>query len=630
MAEQLAFDILARDVNASRTFDKFGDAVDDAGDDLKGFGKDADLLSKRIGDTEKHLHDLNVEFAKTGDNSLKKLIRTDERDLAFLQKVKRSLGEVADEAQDVGKKAGKQLTTGFGDAIQSLPAQVKGSLMVGIAATAAAVSPFLGAVIGGAVLGGVGAGGIIGGVALAAQDSRVKAAGEDLGQYLLGGLKASGQIFVAPLLDSMDELRDAGDDLTASLTKGFRAIAPTLAPLAKGIEGMARELGPGLEKAFEAAAPALRAIANELPKIGDAISDALTSIADESDGAVEGLIVFLNLMEVGIRVGGSLVGTLAGVYEWFMKIFTIGNEAASLVPGLGLLGKFFGMAGQGGSELLQLLEDAKDPSDDFAESMESVYAALGDTAAAAETARNGLRELSDSIADEFDPMANLVHRLQDVSEAQRDYNEAVKDHGKNSREAKDAELALAGAIVAANGAASDAAGTFSGKLTPAMHDTLKAGGMTEAQIHDIEVQFAKAEAAGNRFARTYKAKAVLDASALYGSLAAANNALNDGGYVSGRASGGPVRAGQTYWVGENGPELLTMSANGYVLNAAQSKQMASGASGGSSAPAGGGFGGGEEAMVRAFRAALSGMPLVLNNQVVGHLGDVTDRLARGF
>lgn len=34
--------------------------------------------------------------------------------------------------------------------------------------------------------------------------------------------------------------------------------------------------------------------------------------------------------------------------------------------------------------------------------------------------------------------------------------------------------------------------------------------------------------------------------------------------VGGRASGGPVSAGRTYWVGEKGPELLTMPANGYV------------------------------------------------------------------
>ena len=40
--------------------------------------------------------------------------------------------------------------------------------------------------------------------------------------------------------------------------------------------------------------------------------------------------------------------------------------------------------------------------------------------------------------------------------------------------------------------------------------------------------------------------------------------LGRGGGVEARASGGPVRAGNTYLVGERGPELLTMGGNGHV------------------------------------------------------------------
>lgn len=40
-----------------------------------------------------------------------------------------------------------------------------------------------------------------------------------------------------------------------------------------------------------------------------------------------------------------------------------------------------------------------------------------------------------------------------------------------------------------------------------------------------------------------------------------------------RASGGPVSAGLTYWVGEQGPELVTPTKTGYVHNARASKSM---------------------------------------------------------
>lgn len=45
--------------------------------------------------------------------------------------------------------------------------------------------------------------------------------------------------------------------------------------------------------------------------------------------------------------------------------------------------------------------------------------------------------------------------------------------------------------------------------------------------------------------------------------------------VGGRASGGPVEKGQTYMVGEKGPELVTFGADGYVTDAARTRAMLS-------------------------------------------------------
>lgn len=48
--------------------------------------------------------------------------------------------------------------------------------------------------------------------------------------------------------------------------------------------------------------------------------------------------------------------------------------------------------------------------------------------------------------------------------------------------------------------------------------------------------------------------------------------------VKARASGGPVVAGQSYWVGEKGPELVTFGQSGYVHDAASSARMSAGRS----------------------------------------------------
>jgi hypothetical protein len=48
----------------------------------------------------------------------------------------------------------------------------------------------------------------------------------------------------------------------------------------------------------------------------------------------------------------------------------------------------------------------------------------------------------------------------------------------------------------------------------------------------------------------------------------------------GRASGGPVMAGNTYWVGEQGPELVTFGRSGTVIPAGRSAAMAAAAASG--------------------------------------------------
>lgn len=53
--------------------------------------------------------------------------------------------------------------------------------------------------------------------------------------------------------------------------------------------------------------------------------------------------------------------------------------------------------------------------------------------------------------------------------------------------------------------------------------------------------------------------------------------ITGGGSLPGRASGGPVEAGWTGWVGEQGPEILTIPAAGYVFDHQESMRMLAGA-----------------------------------------------------
>ncbi|MGA4726296.1 hypothetical protein ACPB67_02650 [Micromonospora taraxaci] len=106
-----------------------------------------------------------------------------------------------------------------------------------------------------------------------------------------------------------------------------------------------------------------------------------------------------------------------------------------------------------------------------------------------------------------------------------------------------------------------------------------------------------------------------------------NVGIGDG--IGGRASGGPTLRGQTFWVGEDGPELLTFRDNGYVLNARQSAQIASQATaspaGRAVTPAAAGASVDAERIGREVARALSGLTLVLDDRT----GRTATLIARG-
>lgn len=67
--------------------------------------------------------------------------------------------------------------------------------------------------------------------------------------------------------------------------------------------------------------------------------------------------------------------------------------------------------------------------------------------------------------------------------------------------------------------------------------------------------------------------AVNDAIDALASLDRAGGGAGDGGFGGGRASGGWMRAGTSYLVGEQGPELITATRGGYVHNASETAGM---------------------------------------------------------
>lgn len=198
-------------------------------------------------------------------------------------------------------------------------------------------------------------------------------------------------------------------------------------------------------------------------------------------------------------------------------------------------------------EVAAAVDAAQVGFDDMTTAMGSAGTEVDETTEKVHNQITALQKLADQLQAQTDPVFALIKAQKDMRDSQAEYNEAVKEHGRNSQEAKDASLALAEASVRLTGAVAATAGTFNGQLTPELYAALQAAGLTERQIKDVEQSFMGAAAAGNAFAGDYEVRvqaSQLDAAIakarrlrdLLGSFAAAANANGD--YVSGRRWGG--------------------------------------------------------------------------------------------
>lgn len=175
-----------------------------------------------------------------------------------------------------------------------------------------------------------------------------------------------------------------------------------------------------------------------------------------------------------------------------------------------------------------------------------------------------------TLQDQFDPLAKLIHTQEEVRDKQKEYTEAVKEHGKKSREAKDAELELAEAVLEMGVAATTTGQSFAGKLDPAMRSVLKAGGLTEAQIRDIEKQFIAAKKAGDNFAKTYNAQANLTIQI----KGLTSIHFDSEGNPTRHAAGGVIGGGQQSY--NPGEEIARLPSGTTILPRGASQQMLGG------------------------------------------------------
>lgn len=244
------------------------------------------------------------------------------------------------------------------------------------------------------------------------------------------------------------------------------------------------------------------------------------------------------------------------------------------------------------------IEALKNHLPGYTAAMDAAGLSTGKAAQDTKTLSDSLSEYLTNLQAATDPVFSLVHSLDGVTTAQKAYTDAVKSHGKESQEAKDASFGLAEALSKAEGAALDGSLSYDA-FSATLNHWVSAGVLTAQQADAIRSRVDQAKGSADRFQGNYNAnlfaadyaspaieavrrkltelhdrEVKLTVTTFYGTVGKGSSltgvpvARAAGGPIGAAASGG-VRSGLT-WVGERGPELVKLPTGSFVSPAGQS------------------------------------------------------------
>jgi hypothetical protein len=552
---------------AAKSTDKLSKATGAAGRGADGLGDEAsqaagkiDKLDDEIGKLNQDLVLLAGALADAGSKAerldISKGIRQAQADIRKLSAGKKILEGILPDPAPAARTFVQKLGSAIGDAGGSIAtgAGAKYGIVIG-AAIAAAASPVIVSAIGSAISAGAGAGFIGIGLGLAvAKDKGIQDAGKSVGKRFVEAISTSAvQEFKGPIMSALAVLSEAGDRVAKRWDKAFKAVRGSVVPLTRDIVTAGERINDSLAGAAEKSGPALDGLGGTIILLGDAVGDLVDTLADGGPEAAANLQLIAGATGDALKISTNFLDVLG----------KLANNPWITGPLLPLLRKHY-------QEQVEAARKARDESEHLAD-------AYTNADKAARGNRDAIKALSDELRAQTDPAFALRQAQDDLAEAQDASAEAIKKHGANSKEAREATRNLAEAALDLQGKVGALGSSFDGKLTPAMRNTYRAAGLTEDQINAVEREFREAKRAGDAYAKTYRAKVITEYINKYSNIvsSSAQDAYEDTKRgMQKRASGGPASRGTPYLVGESGPEVFVPNAAGRVLSAASSRGMA--------------------------------------------------------
>jgi len=421
-----------------------------------------------------------------------------------------------------------------------------GSILGGVAAVSAP-----------AALAGVAVGFAGLGIAIAAQNEKVKASFTGLKDHVVSELKSMAQPFEPVLMRISDLGRKTFDAMGPQLRQAFATTAPYVETLASGLASLVKNVMPGFLSGMQAAKPVIDALSAGLAGTGTGLSQMFQAISTAGGPAASILSSLFSVINGLLPILGRLIADaatgLAPVLKMLAPIVLMLADAVGKVLGQAFI--------QLGPPLQKLL-------DKLTPIISHVLPALADLI---------IGVVIPALAGFINWLSSNIDSVEDFAQqsviAFLSVTSGVLSFVSTTLGAMSRVFAVLGLLPGQFGASmrSAAVSTNSAKegidrfrgTVDAMHSKavdINANTRGLREVQDLVRTIGLLPAA-----RTITVNAVANVSSYIRGL------------IPGRAVGGTVNKGQTYLVGERGPEYLTMPGSGYVT---PNHRMAQGSSGG--------------------------------------------------
>lgn len=621
MARDLELGIGGKSADAVRALeataagvDKLKRKADDLGDEFRQASRDAAQLERELTKLAVESRLLAKEFSASdvaGRDTIKKKIDLNRTAATELKKIRADIlgdterdskhatalwGKAATDLKKIASKSSADLS-GLAELFPGLAASAAKNpyaLTAGVAAATVVGPPaaaLAGATVGGATIAGAGLGAVGLGIAGAAagSDEVGKAWSETIAHLKAQWIDAS-KPFIGPTVEAAHTVNAALSDIHLDTT--LEKASHFVAPLTEGAVGFAKGVISGVESLVDSAGPEIEVLRTELPALGKDIEQSFKLIAGGAEGGAEGLRDTINFIGILTVAVGTLVRATEDIWHVLSNAReTTGSWIHEFHEGLSDINPVLGytvsladtVANAFNSEqTVHSLQKIKPAADDATYSFNGLAVAEYNTADAARDLDNAFSTMLGQTLNLDEANIRAEQGFNKLGKTIRDNHGALEGNSEaalNNRAAIDQQIETlnqvrVAQIAAGNGtleATQKANGAFLAQLER-IRAVAVANGINTASIDAMIAKYrelARIPAIDKSITLTTRYKTVGDKSG-----SAFVEVLGHGfDRADARASGGPVKGGTPYLVGEHGPEYFVPGVSGTIVDAATTKGL---------------------------------------------------------